>query len=712
VFAKVISASESDRDKHKLDPLLKPESVAFVGASQRRNSAGNDILRNLLPAGFSGRVYPVNPAYESILSWPCYPDIQSLPESVDLAVIAVPNKVLEAITRDAIESGARALVIFASAELEGDGGLRYRLTRMLRGANIPVCGANGMGLFTPEHNFRVFTGYHPEPLEIGGLSYIAQSGSLLQALVFNDERLRFNLAVSSGQELVTTVSDYMDYALEQPSTRVIALTLETVRDPEGFIDALKKARKRKVPIIVLKLGRSEAGARFALSHTGAISGDNKVYESLFKQFGVIIVEDLAEMAATAILLLNSKSLTSGGVSAVLDSGGERQLLVDIASDYDIPFAEISAKTKAEIENSLDYGLTAENPVDVWGTGKNFERVFQNCFMALMKDDSTALGVFVGDIGNDMNLHEGYVHACEATAQSTDKPVVLLTNYSAWSHRKHALRLSRQGISVLDGTVMSIRAIKHALNYRDYISQVEFDGILEETNPRAEYWKGLLSSSSEPLTEEAGYALLADYGIQVPEHGIATSIDDIEELCGKIGFPLVAKTAEPGILHKSDVGGVVIGIESLADAISAYKQISELGSRVLITSMANGSAELAFGLVQDEKFGSFVMVAFGGVWIEILEDSQLAMVPVDRDTARERIESLKMSSVLDGVRGAAPCNKEALINTYVGLSNIANDLDGCIHEMDINPVLVSPEGVVAVDCLIVPGGTKNQLTHIS
>ncbi|WP_420548736.1 acetate--CoA ligase family protein [Curvivirga sp.] len=704
MFDNAVYTSDASYETHLLDPLLKPKSVALIGASRRRNAVGNDMVRNLIPAGFDGRIYPVNPSYESLYGWTCYPDIMSLPETVDLAILSVPNRVLEEVVDQAIASGARALVIFASAELEGEeesDRLRDRIAEKARKAGIPICGANGMGFFNPIHGFRAFSAFHPDPIEIGGLTYIAQSGSLLQALLFNDERLRFNLAVSTGQELVTNAADYMDYALNQPETRVIAIALEAIRDPDGFVKALKKAYARKIPVIILKLGKSEAGARFALSHTGAIAGDAKVYEALFRRYGVISVNDLAEMAATAKLMLNTKLIAKGGVSAILDSGGERQLIVDVASEMDVPFADISERTQTVLKENLDYGLTAENPVDAWGTGRDYEQVFQNCLTALMQDDDTALCIFVVDLGEELDLHAGYAQVCEAVARSSDKPLVVMTNYSAWSHRKHAIRLARLGISVLDGTVTSFRAIKHALDYRDFLAQRKVIEDQHIENPRAQYWRELLANRKSPLTEDEGYELLADYGIQTPSIAIVESEAELKEAVDRVGLPLVAKTAEPGILHKSDVGGVVLNIETIDQAKKAYEKISKLGPRVLFSSMHKGTAEMAFGLVQDEQFGSFVMVAFGGIWIEVLKDSQLAMVPVDQDVALRRINELKIAKVLDGVRGEPPCDKQALVNTYINLSNIAQDLGDYIAEMDINPVLVSPEGVVAVDSLIVP-----------
>lgn len=700
-----------DLIEHRLRPLLAPRSVALVGASRRRNSVGNDMMRNLIPSGYPGAIYPVNPSYDTLYGHRCYPSLQSLPEAVDLAVLSVPNRVLEQVVTEAISVGVRALVIFASAELEGEEGslLRDRVAALAQAAGIPVCGANCMGFFNPEHPLRAFSAFHPDPIEVGGLTYIAQSGSLLQALLFNDERLKFNLAVSTGQELVTTAADFMDYALDQPSTRAVALVLEAIRDPAGFIAALEKARAREIPVIVLKLGRTEAGAHFALSHTGAIAGNAEVYEALFRRYGVISVRDLNELAATAILMCSTRKAAPGGLSAILDSGGERELIVDCASDLGVPFARIGPETTRILQETLDSGLTPVNPVDAWGTGKDFEMVFETCLTALMNDPDTAMGMFVADLSEELDLHAGYVDVCQAVARATDKPLVVMTNYSAWSHRKHAVRLSRSGVAVLDGTVASLRAVRHAMDYRDYLARPAL-APTEGENPRAAYWRTLLAGRDTPLTEDEGYALLSDYGIHVPDHRIVETSETALEAARAIGFPLVLKTAEPGILHKSDVGGVKLGLQDEESVLAAYEDLAaRLGPRVLISGMASGQAEMAFGLVRDPQFGSFVMVAFGGIWIEVLKDSQLAMVPIDREVATRRIAELKMAKVLDGVRGAPPCDREALIDTYVRLGALAADLGPEIAELDMNPVMVGPDGVIAVDSLIVPAAALNRRT---
>jgi acetate---CoA ligase (ADP-forming) len=661
---------------------------------------GNDTLRNLLASGYRGTVYPVNPAYSSLYGSSSYASISELPDPVDLAILSVPNRVLERSVEEAIAAGARALLIFASAELEGDG--RARPPAMARAAGVPLCGANCMGFFNAMQSLRAFSALLPERLECGGITCIAQSGSLLQALLFNDERLAFNLAVSSGQELVTSAAEFMDFALDQSTTRVVALILESVREPQRFTQALEKAQRHDVPVIFLKLARSAAGARLALSHTGAIAGNTEVYEALFRRYGVLGVRDLQELAATATLLSAPRRVGSGGLAAILDSGGERELLVDVAAEVGVPFARIGPATVQLLREQLDPGLEPINPLDAWGTGREFESIFESCFSALLEDPDSALGMFVCDLSDELDLHHAYVAVCEAVARRSPKLLVAMTNYSAWSHRRLAARLRHAGIPVLDGTAASLQAVRHALGYRDFRSRAARAPAAHCRNARADHWQRVLGARTTALTEDEGYALLTDYGISVPRHSVAESAESALAAARIIGYPVALKTAMSGILHKSDVGGVRLGLANDAELTAAYRDIADrLGSRVLVSALAPPGVEMAFGLVQDESFGSFVMAAFGGTWIEYLKDRALAKAPVDEASAAQLLAGLRLAPVLDGVRGAAPCDRAALIRTFARLGELAQDLGAQIAEMDLNPVLVSPAGATAVDCLLVP-----------
>lgn len=697
---------------HRLQPLLAPRSVALVGASRRRHSVGHDMLRNIATGGFAGSVHPVNPRYASLAGYPCYETVAQVPERVDMALLAVPDRALESAAADALAAGARSLVVLGSAESgHAEPSLRARLTAMATAAGVPVCGANCMGLVNVPHGLRAFASHHPEPLQAGSITYIAQSGSLLQALLFNDERLRFNLAVSTGQELVTTTADYMEYALDQPSTTAIALVIETVRDPERFVAALATARDRGIPIIALKLGRTAAGARFALSHTGAVAGDAKVYDALFRHHGVASVRDLNELAATTLLLSSDRRPAPGGLAAVLDSGGERELLVDTAADEGVRLAEIGDATAAALHDVLDPGLAPVNPVDAWGTGNDYETVFETCLRALLDDPDTGMAVLVADLCEELDLHDGYLDVCRNVARTTSKPLVVMSNYSAWGHRRHALRLARAGVPVIDGTAASLRAIRHAFAYRDAVARTPaVGGPGGPTGQELARWRARLATRRAPLTEDEGYALLDAYGIPTPRRGVADTVDDAVAVGRTLGFPVVVKTAEPGVAHKTDVGGVVTRVADEDRLADVYRDLADrIGPRVLIAEQVTAPVEMAFGLVRDPSFGSFVMVAFGGTLIELIGDAQLTVAPVDRAAAAARIDALALSAVLDGHRGAPACDRDALADAVVRFGRLAADLGPLVAEMDVNPVFVGPDGVVAADCLIVPEGGAGDAT---
>ncbi|HEV3175995.1 MAG TPA: CoA-binding protein, partial [Stellaceae bacterium] len=359
--------------EHPLSPLLAPGSIAFVGASPRPDTPGNDMLKMIERSGFTGAIYPINPNYHEIEGRRCYAGFGEVPEPVDLAVLGVANARLEAALADAIRHRARAAVIFASCYLENDASppLTERIAAMARAASMPICGGNGMGFYNDADGvwaagFANLRERHP-----GGIAFISHAGSVFGAFAHNDPRFRFNLVVSAGQELVTTAAEYLDYALEQDTTRVVGLFLETVRAPAPFAAALAKAAERDIPVVVLKTGRTEASAALALSHSGAIAGNDAAYQALFDRHGVTRVDTLDELAATLLLFAQGRPAAPGGLAAIQDSGGERELVIDLAAAHDVPFAKIGSPTVARLKERLEFGLEPVNPLDAWGTGRDF-----------------------------------------------------------------------------------------------------------------------------------------------------------------------------------------------------------------------------------------------------------------------------------------------------------------------------------------------------
>jgi acyl-CoA synthetase (NDP forming) len=692
-------------DDHRLTSLLAPSSIALVGASERLNTPGNDMLHELRVSRYRGRVYPVNPKYDELEGLQCYQSLSDLPEAPDLAVLAVSNSALEARLTEAIEVGSKGAVVFGSAQLPDDtpeDNLRHRIKRRASEADFPIVGPNCMGFYNVDAWTRAFPFHLPRPLEEGGVTLIAQSGSVLTSLLWNERKLAFNLAVSPGAELVTTLADYMDYALEQPSTRVIAIFLEAVRDPAGFVAALEKAQQRNVPVVVIKVGRTPEAAALAMSHSGAIAGNDAAYEALFSRYGVIRVSSVSEMAATALLLSQPRRAGPGGVAAILDSGGEREILLDLAADIGVPFADINEHTVAVLEENIDHGLEPINPLDAWGTGRDYERVYENCWQALMEDPDTAMGLFIADLTSGFYLHEAFAHICRRVALRVKKPVAILTNHVGSENQDLALRMTRAGVPVLDGTQPGLIAVKHLLEYRDFQARPEFAPPSDVDAAIRTRWRTRLADGDAPLDEFEGLSMLADYGVPVPEMRVVESAQDAVAAADAMGYPVALKTAVPGIMHKTDVGGVRLNLGDGAAVESAYQDLCErLGERALLSKMADGEVELAFGVLSDRQLGSLVMVAGGGVFIEILDDRQVALAPMDLGSARRRIDALKMRRMLDGFRGSPACDVDAVATALTRLSVLAHDLGDLIEELDVNPVKVGANGCVAVDALVVP-----------
>jgi len=690
--------------EHRLTRMLAPQSVALVGASTVPNVAGNDMVLELQVSRYPGRVYPVNPRYDEVEGWECFDDLRSLPEVPDLAVLGVGNARLEELVSDAVDLGVGGLVIPGSVLLPDDtesDSLRQRIRTLASQAGLPIVGGNCMGFYNVEKWFRAFPFNRPYELHEGGVTLIAQSGSVLTALLWNDQKLRFNLAISPGQELVTTTSDYMDFALDQESTRVIALFIETVRNPQKFIAALQKAADRDVPVVALKAGRSPEAAKLALSHSGAIAGDDAAYRTLFERYGVLQVKSLDELAASALLLSDRRRPTSGGLAAILDSGGERELLIDLADDVGVPFAEISDETTAVLESHLDHGLEPINPLDAWGTGNDYQLIFERCWQALMDDDDTAIGVFVADLTSGFYLHESFARICRRVHRRSKKPIAMMTNHIGTDSQDLARRMTDTGIPVLDGTVAGLLAVRNVLAYRDFTWRPKIAPPTAPDPSVTARWRARLSES-RGLTEGEGLDLLADYGVPVVAHVEVTDVEGAVAAAGEVGYPVVLKTAVPGILHKSDVGGVVLNLVDADEVRDAYNDLRDrLGAEVLVEPMSLPEVEMAFGIVSDPQFGPMVLVAGGGVFIEVLGDRQLGLVPIDAPIARQMVDKLAIAPILDGVRGRDPVDKRAVVDALVGLSDLAADVGDLIAELDINPLAVSADGCVALDALVIP-----------
>ncbi len=687
---------------HLLAPLLMPRSIALVGASPKQETVGNGMIRAARGGGFDGRLYLINPNYPEIDGLACYPSLAALPETVDHVVLGVANARLEGQLAEAAKHGARAATIFASCYLphDGDPPLTRRLSALARGAGMLLCGGNGMGFYNLDYGLRICGFPPPDWIEPGEMTLIAHSGSVFSALCHNDKRFRYNLAVSAGQELVTNAADYLDFALEQPTTRVVGLFLEAVRDPAGFVAALAKAAERDIPVVCLKVGRTAESAALAVSHSGALAGDHAAFRAVCERHGVVQVDNLDEFANALLLLGQPRRLRRGGLASMHDSGGERELTVDLAVKRGVPFARINEQTTARLAARLEFGLEPINPLDAWGTGHDYEGIMADCLAALMDDPDTAVGTFFVETRSGHYLHEGYARVVQAVAAKTDKPVLIANNLAAVGDDDLALRVTRAGIPLLIGLEPAMTAIRGAMDYRDFRALPKLQPPAAPAGARTK-WQARLATGAT-LDEAESLRLFADYGLPVLPHRIVDSADAAAAAAKELGFPVVLKTAMPGFLHKSDVGGVKLGLADEQAVRAAWAELSQrLGPRALVMSMAGKGVELAFGAVHDPQFGPLVMAGAGGILIELIADRRFALPPFDAPAARRLIDGLGVRPLLDGKRGLPAADVGAVAEALARFSVMVADLAGLVQEIDVNPLICSPQGCVALDALVVP-----------
>jgi acyl-CoA synthetase (NDP forming) len=689
--------------------MLEARSVAVVGASVKEGSLGAQMMAELRRGGFDGDVYPINPGYDEVDGYRCYPSILDAPGAVDLAILGVANARIERAMEEAVGAGAGSVVTFSSLyEEPGEGpSLAERVAALARDAGIALCGGNGMGFLNVPGRLRATGFATPEELRRGPVTFLSHSGSAFAALAFNDRGIGFDLVVSSGQEIVTTMDEYIRFALDRETTKILALLLETVRNPDGFVSSLALAAERGVPVFALKVGRTERSKAMVTAHSGALAGEHGAFEAVFDAYGVHEVRSLDEMADAMELFSAPRRVIAGtGIASIHDSGGERALFVDLAADEDVPLAEVSGATLARIAGFLDPGLEAANPLDAWGTGIDADRIFRESFTAFHDDDEVAAMAFVVDLTRQGEPYdEGYLQVALDVWRTTTKPFCVLSNLSATIDHDEVALLRDAGIPVLEGTTSGLRALKHLLDdaaRRGRSRRAEVEAAPDDVRG---WWRVRLGTG-EPIGEHEGLRLFADYGIPTVEVRVAATAEEAIRAAEDLGYPVVLKTAAPEVHHKTDAAGVRVGLGGGQEVSMAYVEMAaRLGPHVTIEKMAPPGVEIALGMVHDATFGPLVLVAAGGVLVELLRDRRLGLPPLDEAAAMRMIDALRLRPVLDGARGSVPADVAALARAVSRLSVLAVELGDLIAELDANPVIVSPAGCLAVDALVVPSSAR-------
>ncbi len=493
---------------------------------------------------------------------------------------------------------------------------------------------------------------------------------------------------------MTTAADYARYALAMPETRVLALVLEAVRG--DLPSVLADAADKDVPVVLLTAGWSDAGRALVAAHSGALAAGDGAWQALADAYGVHRVGDLAELADTLELFASPRRATAKAIATVHDSGLERAHVADVAAAVRVPFATLGAATRVRLAAVLDPGLEPANPLDVWGTGRDTQALFTECMSALAADPAVSAVALAVDLVPEFDGDDSYPNAVKTVAATTDKPVVVLAGLAASIGQDTALSLRADGIPVLEGTRTGLLALRHLL---DHGSRPRAPARMTVDHARQRRWTSALASDRPA---EAALDLLRDYGIPTVRALAVGTRDEALAAAGTIGYPVVLKTAEPGIAHKSDVAGVILGLRDTEALAAAYDDLAaRLGPSTLVCETAPPGTELLLGLASDQALGPLIVLGCGGIYTEIFAEHTVLLPPVTREVALAAIQRLRVAPVLNGARGQAPADLDAIAGAITAMSALATELGDTLAALDVNPLICGPTGIVAVDALVVP-----------
>jgi acyl-CoA synthetase (NDP forming) len=687
--------------------MLEARSIALVGVSARPGSLGARMASQVAKSPSRPRTYLVNPRYQEINGQPCLPRLADVPEPVDLVLLGVPDTALEEQLAQAASRGDRSAVIFGYAlDPPATPGLRDRLAATAKEAGMALCGPACMGFMNVARGLRAVGYEEPDPVP-GSVALITHSGSVFWAMLRARRGFGYSLVISSGQELVTTAPAYARYALAMPETRVLALVLEAIRDAAELRSVLDAAQAQDVPVVLLSAGGSEAGKALVAAHSGALAAADGAWEALAGAHGLHRVRDLAELADTLELFAVGKdgagrrAPTGSGIATVHDSGLERAHVADLAAELNVPFAPISQATADRLAAVLEPNLTPANPLDAWGSDRGADFLFAECLSAMAADPATSAVALAVDLVPDVDGDQSYPISVLTAASGTTKPVAVLASLPSAIDPVGAELLRTGGVPVLEGTRSGLLALRHLLDHADRSALPPAPKNPGPPDPeRRQRWARRLAAG--PLGGAAQFDLLRDYGIPAVRARSAVTMGEALDAAAEIGYPVVLKTDEPRIAHKSDVGGVCLGLADPQAVADAYDDVSDrLGPRVLLCETAAPGTELALGLTRDPALGPLLVIGTGGLLIEILAERAVVLPPVTPPEARKVISRLRLARILAGARGQPAADLDAIAIAITGLSELACDLGDVLAALDINPLICGPNGAVAVDVLAVP-----------
>ncbi|MCD4753836.1 MAG: acetate--CoA ligase family protein [Anaerolineaceae bacterium] len=686
-----------------IDLFFTPKSVAIIGASSNPNKLSFGILKNLTSYGYQGKVYPINPKAKEILNLTCYPSILAVPETVDLAVIVLPAQYILQVLKDCAEKGIRAVTIISGGfkEIGGDGAsLELDLLKIARENSMRLIGPNCVGTVDLHSglNTSFINGLPPK----GSIAFISQSGAVLGGAVdyLLNKGIGFSHFVSLGNEADITETDMIEYFAGDPKVKAIMIYAESIQDGARFIEVTKKVTPRK-PVILIKAGRSEAGARAVSSHTGSLAGSQAAYLAAYKQSGVIFADTLDELYSIASGF-ESQPLPAGpSVVIITNAGGPAALASDALEAQGMTLANLDQSTMDEIRKHVNPAAQVQNPIDMLGGASPEE--YKTALEIALKDpnvDAVIPILVPQSLVNSGEVAEVFGKA----SQLSEKPMIAcLMGKASLAKAFDLLKKYNVPAFPFPETCATVLGKMH-----------QYTQIREQTSAAEVHLTGDQLKVNQILNKHTTHALgefetrpiLQAYDIPVIPAQFASTPDETLEIAEQIGYPLVMKIVSPNILHKSDSGGIALNLKNVDEVRTAYNnmfatmrkhQPDAVIDGVLIQKMASSGQEVIIGMKRDSNFGPLMMFGLGGIYVELFKDIAFRVAPMTQKDALEMIEETSAGKLLKGIRGNQPSDIDAVVDTLLKLSQLAIDHPQ-ILEIEINPFLVHEigKGAVALD----------------
>ncbi len=698
-----------------LEALLAPRSVALVGASDNPARIGGRPLRYLREAGFAGAVYAINPNRKTVQGYPAYPSVTALPEAPDVAILAVPAAATVAALKECVARGTRAAIIFSAGFAEtGEEGRAQQdeIGRLAEAGGLRVLGPNCLGVFNAALGYygtfsAVLDG---ELMKPGPVAIVSQSGAYGSHLAHLARRRGLGIGhwITTGNECDIDIAEALGWVVEQPDVKVVMAYAEGVRDGDGLRAALEAARRNRKAVVFVKVGRSEVGAEAASSHTAALAGSDAVFDAVFRQHGVWRARTTAEQVDVAYACTRGRYPAGGKIGIFTLSGGFGVQMADDASQAGLDVAPMPAATQEEMRALLPYA-SPRNPVDATAQALTDLPVMTSYLKAML--DKGGYDMFAGIFGSGP-ASPTFASALRSTLEeATPGRHDCLLSLTMSAPSEIVRTYEEKGFLVFEDGAVLINALAALVHFRRNFD-LPADAPIEDLNA------GRFDFSSRALSEHEAKSILARAGIAFPCEALVQPGEDAAAVAAQVGFPVAMKISSPDIAHKTEIGGVVLGVATADEARAAATTLmANAQSRaprarldgLLVSPMVKAGVETILGVVRDPVFGPVVMFGLGGVFVEVLEDVTFRAAPFSADEAQRMIGEIRGFALLKGVRGAPPADLDALAELLARLSRFAAANADTVQSIDLNPVRVMPkgQGVVALDALIVPRANGGQ-----